>query len=66
MPRVNRNKLPVGELRNGQRKKTTLCTPLEILGRVDELVRSSPSQNWFQAAGTLDCIEELLEEWKNS
>lgn len=62
-------KLPVGLLKNGRRKKTTHCTPKELLGRIKEIC-DSPSKytaSWScQDSRKLSEIKELLEEWMHT
>jgi len=59
--KINRLNLPIAP-----RKKTTHCTPAEILGRVDSLMKAYREGFEKLNAATLAKIEELLEEWKNS
>lgn len=68
--KINRLKLPVGELKNPtklvKRKKTTHCSPAEILGRIDEILRFPFEPIEITKAERYDMIVELLEEWKHS
>ena len=53
-------------LPRGEGKKTTHCTPAEILGRVDEILQQHSAQLYELNEEALGKIKELLTEWKHS
>lgn len=61
MRKINRKNLPIGI-----GKKTVRCTPLEILGRIDGILRALRKQTCLLETEALKEIEFRLEEWKNS
>jgi hypothetical protein len=70
--RINRLKLPIGEIEVPRklpvRKKTTHCTPVEILGRIDEVLERVPTTDLFDStkAERYQEIVDLMLEWKHS
>lgn len=62
MKNVNRQKQLEKALKKSSGKKTTHCSEVEILARIDRLIEINANHERVIA----EQIEELLEEWKHS
>lgn len=59
--KINRLKLPTGD-----DKRTIDCTPTELLGRIDEVIRWHNEKVNSLNAETVEKINDMLQQWKHS